>query len=135
MLIRSMGIEDTRCRDAAAAAAGGRGVCEDTRVRLRLDLAYDGTDFHGWARQPGLRTVQGTLEAALVQVLRVDAVHRQPLQVELLQDAQRDQRRDALAVGRDLVQGVAPVVLGDGRDPFGLVGREVAGLETASMGR
>jgi tRNA pseudouridine38-40 synthase len=43
-------------------------------VRLRLDLAYDGTDFHGWATQPGLRTVQGLLEAALAQVLRADAV-------------------------------------------------------------
>jgi tRNA pseudouridine38-40 synthase len=43
------------------------------RVRLRLDLAYDGTGFHGWAGQPGLRTVQGTLEAALAQVLRVQA--------------------------------------------------------------
>jgi tRNA pseudouridine38-40 synthase len=42
-------------------------------VRLRLDLAYDGTDFHGWASQPGLRTVQGTLEAALAQVLRIEA--------------------------------------------------------------
>jgi tRNA pseudouridine38-40 synthase len=42
-------------------------------VRLRLDLAYDGTDFHGWATQPGQRTVQGTLEAALAQVLRVEA--------------------------------------------------------------
>jgi tRNA pseudouridine38-40 synthase len=42
-------------------------------VRLRLDLAYDGTDFHGWATQPGLRTVQGLLEAALAQVLRVEA--------------------------------------------------------------
>lgn len=42
-------------------------------MRLRLDLAYEGTDFHGWASQPGLRTVQGTLEAALAQVLRVDA--------------------------------------------------------------
>jgi tRNA pseudouridine38-40 synthase len=41
-------------------------------VRLRLDLAYDGTDFHGWAAQPSLRTVQGTLEAALSQVLRLD---------------------------------------------------------------
>ena len=31
----------------------------------RLDLAYDGSGFHGYARQPGLRTVQGELEAAL----------------------------------------------------------------------
>jgi tRNA pseudouridine38-40 synthase len=43
-------------------------------VRLRLDLAYDGTDFHGWAAQPALRTVQGTLEAALAQVLRLPQV-------------------------------------------------------------
>ncbi|MCW2757910.1 MAG: tRNA pseudouridine synthase [Nocardioidaceae bacterium] len=40
-------------------------------VRLRIDLAYDGTGFHGWARQPGLRTVQGDLEDALDTVLRV----------------------------------------------------------------
>jgi tRNA pseudouridine38-40 synthase len=40
-------------------------------VRLRIDLAYDGGDFHGWAAQPGLRTVQGELEAALTTVLRL----------------------------------------------------------------
>ena len=40
-------------------------------TRLRLDLAYDGTEFSGWARQPGLRTVQGVVEDALVQVLRM----------------------------------------------------------------
>jgi len=37
-----------------------------------MDLAYDGTDFRGWARQPGLRTVQGVLEDALAMVLRLD---------------------------------------------------------------
>ena len=43
-------------------------------MRLRMDLAYDGGDFHGWAAQPGLRTVQGELEAAMATVLRVSSV-------------------------------------------------------------
>jgi tRNA pseudouridine38-40 synthase len=47
--------------------------CEDSPMRLRIDLAYDGTDFHGWAVQPGLRTVQSELEAALATVLRAPA--------------------------------------------------------------
>ncbi|MCK7637552.1 tRNA pseudouridine(38-40) synthase TruA [Corynebacterium sp. P7202] len=47
-------------------------------IRLRLDLAYDGTDFHGWARQKPaggveLRTVQGSLEDALSKILRFPA--------------------------------------------------------------
>jgi tRNA pseudouridine38-40 synthase len=37
---------------------------------VRLDIEYDGSGFRGWARQPGLRTVQGVLETALEQILR-----------------------------------------------------------------
>lgn len=36
----------------------------------RIDLQYDGTAFRGWARQPGLRTVQAEIERALSTVLR-----------------------------------------------------------------
>lgn len=39
-------------------------------VRLRIDLAYDGTAFSGWAAQPGRRTVEGVLSDALTTVLR-----------------------------------------------------------------
>ena len=42
-----------------------------TAVRVRLDIGYDGTGFSGWARQPGQRTVQGTLEDALARVLNL----------------------------------------------------------------
>lgn len=52
------------------APEGGGGVAAEP-MRLRIDLAYDGTEFSGWARQPGLRTVQGTLEQALTTVLRL----------------------------------------------------------------
>ncbi len=38
-------------------------------MRIRLDIAYDGTHFRGWAKQPGLRTVQGVLEAALARIV------------------------------------------------------------------
>ncbi|HWV50719.1 MAG TPA: tRNA pseudouridine(38-40) synthase TruA, partial [Microbacterium sp.] len=41
-------------------------------MRIRLDIAYDGTHFRGWAKQPGLRTVQGTLEAALARIVGSD---------------------------------------------------------------
>jgi len=37
---------------------------------VRLEIEYDGAGFRGWARQPGLRTVQGELETALETVLR-----------------------------------------------------------------
>ena len=44
-------------------------------IRLRLDIAYDGTDFAGWAVQDGQRTVAGVLDEAL------STVFRQPLRL------------------------------------------------------
>lgn len=46
-------------------------------VRLRIDLAYDGTGFSGWAAQPGRRTVESTLVSALATALR----SREPLRL------------------------------------------------------
>ena len=37
-------------------------------MRLKLTLEYDGTDFRGWARQPGERTVEGELRRALAEL-------------------------------------------------------------------
>ncbi|HEY3143181.1 MAG TPA: tRNA pseudouridine(38-40) synthase TruA [Acidimicrobiales bacterium] len=41
-----------------------------TTVRARLLVAYDGAGFHGFAAQPGVRTVGGTLREALEKILR-----------------------------------------------------------------
>jgi tRNA pseudouridine38-40 synthase len=46
----------------------------DPVVRDRLDISYDGTDFSGWAVQPGRRTVQGLLQEALRTVLRAPSL-------------------------------------------------------------
>jgi tRNA pseudouridine38-40 synthase len=41
---------------------------------FRVTLGYDGTDFHGWQIQPGLRTVQQVLEDALARLTGADRV-------------------------------------------------------------
>jgi tRNA pseudouridine38-40 synthase len=45
-------------------------VTDSVDVRARLDFSYDGTEFSGWAAQPGLRTVQGTMEEGLARIIR-----------------------------------------------------------------
>lgn len=52
-------------RKPAVPVLGGGGF-----LRVRLDLSYDGGPFSGWALQPGLRTVQGSLEEALALLLQ-----------------------------------------------------------------
>ena len=54
-----------------AAPLGGGGLAP--LVRLRLDFGYDGTAFSGWAMQPGKRTVEDELSAALTLILRASS--------------------------------------------------------------
>lgn len=90
-----------RTRDPALAAPG-------PVPRLRIDLAYDGAPFHGFAHQPDVPTVQGQLEEALGKVLdqpahttcagRTDrGVHAIAQVVHLDADAQVDAASRALA--------------------------------------
>lgn len=42
----------------------------DNRRNIRLDIKYDGTGYAGWAKQPGLETIEGTLEDVLGRILQ-----------------------------------------------------------------
>ena len=103
------------------------------RSVLKLVLAYDGTGFRGWARQPGQRTVQGALEEALGRILgevprlsvagRTDAgVHAQGQVVSF--GSQEDPGRVARAVNGMLAPEVA--VLRASRAPEGFDARHSA---------
>jgi tRNA pseudouridine38-40 synthase len=61
--------------DAAGRVAEAEGT-DGTVVRVRLDLAYDGTGFCGWAAQPQQRTVEGVLSETLGHVLRLPEAPR-----------------------------------------------------------
>lgn len=57
--------------DGGAGSPGRRDLrASGGRVRVRIDLAYDGAGFAGFARQPDQRTVQGVLEDALARLAR-----------------------------------------------------------------
>lgn len=43
---------------------------DNTLLRVRIDLAYDGTSYHGWATQPGLPTVQEAVENGLATIFQ-----------------------------------------------------------------
>jgi tRNA pseudouridine38-40 synthase len=96
---------------------------------MRLEIEYDGSEFRGWARQPGLRTVQGELETALATVLREPVeltvagrtdtgVHAlgQVVSFDLTTEPPRDLVRRLNGVGPDDVAVTAAAVVADGFD-------------------
>lgn len=98
-------------------------------TRVRLEIEYDGSGFSGWARQPGLRTVQGELETALATVLREaieltvagrtdTGVHAlgQVASFETAAEVPPDLARSLNGVGPDDIAVRAAAVVGDGFD-------------------
>jgi tRNA pseudouridine38-40 synthase len=96
---------------------------------VRLEIEYDGGGFAGWARQPGLRTVQGELESALETVLgepvgltvagRTDTgVHAlgQVASFDTEAELPADLARGANSVGPDDITVIAAEVVADGFD-------------------
>lgn len=96
---------------------------------IRLEIEYDGSGFRGWARQRGLRTVQGELETALETVLREPVeltvagrtdtgVHAlgQVASFELAAEPPGDLMRRLNGVGPNDVAVTAAAVVGDSFD-------------------
>lgn len=103
----------------------------------RLDLAYDGTGFHGYARQPRVRTVQGVLEEALFKLTgevettvagRTDkGVHASGQVVSFAAEQALDCARVARSLNRQLAPeiavGAVAVVAHDFNARFSAIGR------------
>jgi tRNA pseudouridine38-40 synthase len=122
----------TEAAGAAAASADLSAADGPPAIRLRLDIAYDGTDFNGWSRQPGLRTVQGVLEDGLATLFRRTGVvprltvaGRTDSGVHALgQVAHLDLPSDALATVTRPRRGHAS----DGASPEAVLRRRVTGI-------
>ena len=56
------------CEAPPGADGAPEGRAHEKMRRIRIQLAYDGTDFHGWQVQPGLPTIQGVLEGVVGEI-------------------------------------------------------------------
>lgn len=89
-------------------------------MRVRIDLAYDGTDFSGFARQPDVRTVQGVLEDALTLVCR------QPVTTTCAGRTDRGVHALAQVVHADIDDAAAELLIRRRRGVEKLVGDEIS---------
>jgi tRNA pseudouridine38-40 synthase len=95
---------------------------EPRPVRLRIDLAYDGSGFSGWAAQPGRRTVEEVLAEALGRVLRLPGNVAPPgLTVAGRTDAGVHARGQV--VHADVPAAAWTLAVGQGAGPTGATGR------------
>ena len=103
---------DRRCRRRSPARASGRSAWR-ARPGRPASSSCCGRHLHRRAARPrsGRRRRRPASSPRSAGAAQAAPSDRQRGEVEVLQDAQRHQRGDALAVGRDLVQRVAAVVL------------------------
>lgn len=128
-------------QDAAKEPVGhggevGRGREGDGAVNWRLDLAYEGTAYGGWAKQPGRTTVESVLEDALATILRepvrlsvagrTDAGVHATAQVASFTCAPRDLAPDRLRLSLNALLPPDIAVLRATLAPPGFVAREAA---------
>lgn len=133
--------EEAAPRHAGTAPVGGEPASPGDRASLaaatwRLDLAYEGTAYCGWARQPGERTVEGTVQQALATVLgeqvrlsvagRTDAGVHAWAQVASFACARRDLRPERLRLSLNSVLPPDVAVTRAMPAPPGFVAREAA---------
>ncbi|QCB95181.1 tRNA pseudouridine synthase A [Cellulomonas shaoxiangyii] len=110
------------------------GAADESPVRLRLDLAYDGSGFAGWARQPGLRTVQGVLEDGLATVLRTGPRGDAPARVTVAGRTDAGVHARGQVAHVDVVPGALAAARGrSDRDALEVLTSRLAGVLPADL--
>jgi tRNA pseudouridine38-40 synthase len=127
-------VSESAADASGEADAPGESDAPGEVVRIRLGIAYDGTAFNGWSRQPGLRTVQGVLERALGTLFR-----RTGIEARLTVAGRTDAGVHALGqvahldVPRSALDDVTRPRRGDAstgraKDPAGVLARRITGI-------